>query len=83
MPFYIFNTACASVAQEMEQKLEPYIFEGTVYKVTSANFLPVAISKLLESDPEYIGIDLEWRPDFNSGDNNPIEIIQLATGTYI
>jgi hypothetical protein len=65
----------------MEQKLEPYIFEGTVYKVTSANFLPVAISKLLESDPEYIGIDLEWRPDFNSGDNNPIEIIQLATET--
>ena len=27
-----------------------------------------------------VGIDLEWRPDFRPGSNNPVALVQLAAG---
>ena len=48
--------------------------------VSSGHQLGPALRELRQSmDDSYIGIDLEWRPDFARGQDNPVAIIQLAS----
>jgi hypothetical protein len=52
----------------------------TIVCVSSAHQLEPALRELRQSmDDFYIGIDLEWLPDFVRGQDNPVAIMQLAS----
>jgi hypothetical protein len=54
----------------------------TIICVSSAHQLGPALRELRHSmDDFYIGIDLEWRPDFVRGQDNPVAIMQLASSS--
>ena len=54
----------------------------TIHLVESHQELAPALSSLRASmEDSIIAIDLEWRPDHRPSSNNPVALIQLASGT--
>lgn len=47
-----------------------------------AEELAPALAELRRSmTNQYLAIDLEWKPDFVRGENNPVAVMQLASST--
>lgn len=59
-------------------------FQGALFVVNSQEQVPDALAALendLKSVGGGLGIDFEWKPQFEPGERNPIATVQLATGT--
>jgi len=54
-----------------------------IHIATSFKDAEILVSNIRSSGCEILGFDMEWKPEYSRGEQNPIALIQLATDTEV